>query len=60
MGKAAVKDSREIGHRLKEDGVKEQLCRESGNDGTAMNFVGNAEWRERNWGCSRDGRIEKN
>jgi len=28
MGKAAVKDSREIGHRLKEDGVKEQLCRE--------------------------------
>ena len=24
-----------------------------------MNFVGNAEWRERNWGCSRDGRTEK-
>ena len=28
MGKASVKDSRETGHQLKEDGVKEQLCRE--------------------------------
>ena len=27
MGKAAVKDSGEAGHQLKEDGGKEQLCR---------------------------------
>lgn len=58
MGKAAVKDSGEAGHQLKEDGGKGTAL-QTGNDGTGVSFVGNAEGRERNWECSRDGRTEK-
>lgn len=65
MGKAAVKDSREEGHQLKEDwggwGRRgRNSSAEAGNDRTGVSFVGNAEGRQRNWGCSRDGRTEKN